>query len=175
MPHGANRTHPPPHQDEFCALVQAGTESHLPWMRLPAGLRRLDFRNELTVRRADAGRPSVCQACRGWRGQGAYVDSAAEANDGAGSARPVGSAVSDVTRLLCLAVYARPGGRRPRTARATGREDRGGEVPVAAPPDGGASREGAEPPMVGDRAAQWVLDHTLGDRWTPVPSYGFGL
>jgi hypothetical protein len=37
MPHEANCTRPPAHHDEFCALVvQAGTESHLPRMRLPA-------------------------------------------------------------------------------------------------------------------------------------------
>ncbi|WP_234335994.1 hypothetical protein [Streptomyces sp. NRRL S-920] len=84
---------------------------------------------------------------------------------------------SEVTRLLCQAVYARPD--RVKSAKAWWQRLRGKEKAPAKPRRSTRRRvylEGSDDcPPLGEPMAQWVLDHVLHGPPMPVPSYGFDL
>ncbi|MFH9756578.1 hypothetical protein [Streptomyces griseus] len=84
---------------------------------------------------------------------------------------------SDVTRLLCQAVYARPD--RVGAIKAWWRKVRGRSGGTDKPRRSARRRiylEGSDDcPSLGEPMARWVLDHVLNGPPLPVPSYGFDL
>ncbi|MGW4542340.1 hypothetical protein ACWEOP_31295 [Streptomyces chartreusis] len=84
---------------------------------------------------------------------------------------------SEVTGLLCQAVYARPD--RVKSAKAWWQKLRGKDKAPAKPRRSTRRRiylEGSDDcPPLGEPMAQWVLDHVLHGPPVPVPSYGFDL
>ncbi|WP_245699680.1 hypothetical protein [Streptomyces roseifaciens] len=89
----------------------------------------------------------------------------------------VDPASSEVTRLLCQAVYARPD--RVKMVKAWWRKIRG-KRGKAKKPRRSTRRpiylEGSDDcPTLGEPTAQWVVDHVLHGPPLPVPSYGFDL
>ncbi|WP_233277120.1 hypothetical protein [Streptomyces microflavus] len=84
---------------------------------------------------------------------------------------------SEVTRLLCQAVYERPD--RVKAVKAWWRKVRG-KTGKAKKPRRSTRRpiylEGSDDcPPLGEATAQWVADHVLNGPPLPVPSYGFDL
>lgn len=84
---------------------------------------------------------------------------------------------SEVTQLLCQAVYARPD--RVKAVKAWWRSVRG-KMGKAKKPRRSTRRpiylEGSDDcPPLGEPAAQWGIDHVLNGPPLPVPSYGFDL
>ncbi|MFI8103316.1 hypothetical protein [Streptomyces sp. NPDC086023] len=84
---------------------------------------------------------------------------------------------SDVTRLLCQSVYARPN--RIGDLKRAWRRARGREARERRPRRSHRRRillEGSDDcPPLGEAAAQWVVDHVLHGPARAVPSYGFDL
>ncbi|MFI2719843.1 hypothetical protein ACH5AI_26455 [Streptomyces collinus] len=84
---------------------------------------------------------------------------------------------SEVTGLLCQAVYARPD--RVKSAKAWWQRFRGKDKAPDKPRRSARRRiylEGSDDcPPLGEPMAQWVLDHVLHGPPVPVPSYGFDL
>ncbi|MGW4701106.1 hypothetical protein [Streptomyces sp. NPDC004285] len=84
---------------------------------------------------------------------------------------------TEVTRLLCQAVYARPD--RVKELKAWWRKFRGKST-ASKKPRRSTRRpiylEGSDDcPPLGEPTAQWVIDHVLNGPPAPVPSYGFDL
>ncbi|MGW4167296.1 hypothetical protein ACWEGX_10235 [Streptomyces chartreusis] len=92
----------------------------------------------------------------------------------AGEVDPTGS---EVTGLLCQAVYARPD--RVKAAKAWWHRLRGKDKAPDRPRRSTRRRiylEGSDDcPPLGEPMAQWVVDHVLNGPPVPVPSYGFDL
>ncbi|MGW2939270.1 hypothetical protein ACWDA7_47940 [Streptomyces sp. NPDC001156] len=84
---------------------------------------------------------------------------------------------SEVTRLLCQAVYARPD--QVQAVKAWWRKIRGKDKKPDKPRRSTRRRiylEGSDDcPPLGEPMAQWVVDHVLHGPPLPVPSYGFDL
>ncbi|BDH08686.1 hypothetical protein HEK131_59130 [Streptomyces seoulensis] len=84
---------------------------------------------------------------------------------------------TEVTRLLCQAVYARPD--RAKQIKAWWRMFRGKNAPAKRPRRSTRRPiylEGSDDcPPLGEPTAQWVVDHVLNGPPAPVPSYGFDL
>ncbi|MFC8520150.1 hypothetical protein [Streptomyces sp. NPDC057257] len=84
---------------------------------------------------------------------------------------------SEVTRLLCKAVYARPD--RVSAVKAWWRKSRGKGMKLNKPRRSTRRRiylEGGDDcPPLGEPVAQWVVDHVSHGPPLPVPSYGFDL
>lgn len=84
---------------------------------------------------------------------------------------------SEVTRLLCQAVYARPD--RIKAVKAWWRKFRGRGKKPDKPRRSTRRRiylEGSDDcPPLGELMAQWVVDHVLHGAPLPVPSYAFDL
>lgn len=104
------------------------------------------------------------------------VQAGAVASDG-GRPREVDPTSSEVTRLLCQAVYTRPD--RVKAVKVWWRKIRGKEQKPNKPRRSTRRRiylEGSDDcPPLGEPMAQWVRDHVLHGPPLPVPSYGFDL
>ena len=94
-----------------------------------------------------------------------------------GGSGEVDSTSSEVTRLLCQAVYTRPD--RVKAVKAWWRRMRGKDQKPNKPRHSIRRRiylEGSDDcPPLGEPMAQWVRDHVLHGPRLPVPSYGFNL